>query len=235
MAALVFAPAIDTQTIGLSAFAANPVYGDRPLLRGRFHQFGALAFFPAGVLLVLRYAAPEARSLAMVYALTGFLMLLTSASYHRLANSVMARFWMRRLDHSMIFIHIAGATTPIALLGLGGRAGLLLLVTSWGGALLGSLLKLTQLTIDRDPCPWLFPALGWLPLLALPSLVTSAGLLAAGLLVGSALVYGAGGLCFSRKNPNPVPTVFGYHEIFHVCTLVAGAAQFVLTARLVAA
>ena len=234
MAALVFAPAIDTRSVGHSALAADPVYGDRPLLRGRFHQFGAVAFFPAGVLLVLRYASPETRSSATVYALTGFLMFLTSASYHRLANSVLARFWMRRLDHSMIFIHIAGATTPIALLGIGGTAGLLLLVTSWGGAFVGSLLKLTQLTIERDPCPWLFPVLGWLPLLAVPSLIARAGVLAAALLVGSALVYAAGGLCFKRKNPNPVPTVFGYHEIFHVCTLVAGAAQFAVTARLVA-
>lgn len=234
MAALVFAPVIDTRPVDQSAFAAHPVYGDRPLLRGRFHQFGAVAFLPAGLLLVLRYASPETRSSATVYALTGFLMFVTSASYHRLADSVIARFWMRRLDHSMIFIHIAGATTPIAILGLGGTAGALLLVASWGGAVIGSLLKLTQLTVERDPCPWLFPALGWLPLLALPSLIATAGLAAAALLVGSAIVYGAGGLCFSRKNPNPVPTVFGYHEIFHVCTLVAGAAQFVLTARLVA-
>ncbi len=235
MAAFVLAPAIDTRMIDRSAIAANPVYGDRPLLRGRFHQFGAVASFPAGALLVLRYASPEARFSAMAYALTGFLMFFTSASYHRLADSVMARFWMRRLDHSMIFIHIAGATTPIALLGLGGTPGLILLATSWGGALVGVLLKLTQLTIERDPCPWLFPVLGWLPLLALPSLVASAGVAAAALLVGSALVYAAGGVCFSRKNPNPVPTIFGYHEIFHICTLVAGVGQFALTARLVAA
>jgi len=169
-----------------------------------------------------------------VYALTGFLMFLTSASYHRVADSVMARFWMRRLDHSMIFIHIAGATTPIAILGVGGRLGLWLLIVSWTGAVIGSLLKLTQLTIERDPCPWLFPALGWLPLLAVPSLMANGGRSAATLLVGSALVYAVGGICFSRKHPNPVPTVFGYHEIFHVCTLVAGAAQFALTARLAA-
>ncbi len=234
MAALVFAPAFDARLVDQSAFAANPVYGQRPLLRGRFHQFGAIAFFPAGLLLVLRYAAPEARTSAAIYALTGFLMFVTSASYHRIADSVMARFWMRRLDHSMIFIHIAGATTPIALIGLGGTAGAILLAVSWGGAFVGSFLKLTQLTIERDPCPWLFPVLGWLPLLAVPSLISKVGLSAAALLVGSALVYAAGGVCFGRKNPNPIPTVFGYHEIFHVCTLIAGAGQFLLTARLVA-
>ena len=235
MAALVFAPAIDVRLVDYSVIATNPVYGERPLLRGRFHQLGAVASLPAGALLVTRYATPEARFAALAYALTGFLMFLTSASYHRLADSVMARFWMRRLDHSMIFFHIAGATTPIALLGMGGTAGFVLLVASWGGAAIGSFLKLTQLTIERDPCPWLFPILGWLPLLAVPSLVDRAGTTAGVLLVGSAVVYAAGGVCFSKKNPNPVPTVFGYHEIFHVCTLIAGAAQFALTARLVAA
>lgn len=235
MAALILAPAIDTRMVDRSAIAAHPVYGERPLLRGRFHQFGAAASVPAGVLLVVRLASPEARVAALAYALTGFLMFLTSASYHRLADSVMARFWMRRLDHSMIFFHIAGATTPIALLGVGGAAGLVLLVASWGGALVGALLKLTQLTIERDPCPWLFPALGWLPLLSVPSLVSTAGSDAALLLIGSAVVYAIGGVCFSRKNPNPIPMVFGYHEIFHVCTLVAGAAQFALTVRLVSA
>ncbi len=235
MAALVFAPAIDIRLVDHSAIATNPVYGARPLLRGRFHQLGAVASFPAGVVLVLRYASPEARVSAVAYALTGFLMFLTSASYHRLADSVMARFWMRRLDHSMIFFHMAGATTPIALIGVGGVRGTVLVVLSWGGAFVGAFLKLTQLTIDRDPCPWLFPVLGWLPLLAIPSLDARLGTGAVTLLLGSALVYAIGGLCFSRKHPNPVPTVFGYHEIFHVCTLVAGAAQFALTARLVAA
>ena len=120
MAALVFAPAIDTRLIDRSAIASNPVYGDRPLLRGRFHQFGAAVSLPAGIHLVVRFSSPEARVSAVAYALTGFLMFLTSASYHRLADSVMARFWMRRLDHSMIFFHMAGATTPIALIGVGG-------------------------------------------------------------------------------------------------------------------
>ncbi len=235
MAALVFAPAIDLRLVDRSAIATNPVYGDRPLLRGRFHQLGAVASLPAGALLVLRYATPEARISAVAYALTGFLMFLTSASYHRLADSVMARFWMRRLDHSMIFFHMAGATTPIALIGVGGVAGIALVVVSWGGAFVGAFLKLTQLTIERDPCPWLFPVLGWLPLLGIPSLGAHLGRDAVALLLASALVYAIGGICFSRKSPNPVPTVFGYHEIFHVCTLVAGAAQFALTARLVAA
>lgn len=234
MAALVLAPAIDTRSVDRSVLAADPVYGDRPVLRGRFHQLGAVAALPAGLHLVSNCSSTEARVGAAAYAVTAFLMFLTSASYHRLADSVMARFWMRRLDHSMIFVHIAGATTPIALLGLGGTAGLLLLLASWSGAFVGAMLKLTQLTIERDPCPWLFPVLGWLPLLAVPSLATRVGASATGLLLVSGAVYALGGLCFTRKSPNPVPAVFGYHEVFHVCTLVAGAAQFALTVQLLA-
>lgn len=232
MAALILAPAIDVRH--RDDLAADPVYGHRPLLRGRFHQLGVAASIPAGAHLLLGPTSADVRLAAAAYAVTWFLMFLTSASYHRLADSVMARFWMRRLDHSMIFFHIAGATTPIAVIGVGGRQGLMLLVLSWGGALVGAALKLTQLTIERDPCPWLFPVLGWLPLLALPSLVSTIGTSGAGLLVLSAIVYAVGAACFATKHPNPVPTVFGYHEIFHACTLVAGGCQFLLTARLVA-
>lgn len=235
MAALTFAPAIDIQMAHPAAIALDAVYGVRPLLRGRFHQIGAFVSFPAGVFLVTGYASSSARPAATVYAVTCFLMFVTSACYHRLAQSVMARFWMRRLDHSMIFVHIAGATTPIAVLGVGGSAGIGLLVLSWIGAVIGVGLKLTQLTINRDPCPWLFPVLGWLPLLAVPSLVGSSGLTGVVLLIAAAFIYACGGLCFAKKHPNPSPRVFGYHEIFHVCTLAAGACQFILTMQLVSA
>lgn len=235
MAALTFAPAIDIRTASPAAMAYDAVYGVRPLLRGRFHQIGAIVSLPAGVYLVTGFASSQTRPAATAYALTCFLMFVTSACYHRLAQSVMARFWMRRLDHSMIFVHIAGATTPIAILGVGGTAGLTLLVLSWFGAAVGVGLKLTQLTTEQDPCPWLFPLLGWLPLLAVPSLVGKAGVTAVALLVAAAFIYACGGLCFAKKHPNPAPTVFGYHEIFHVCTLAAGACQFILTMQLVSA
>lgn len=227
MAALILAPA-ETTTVAVD----HPIYGERPRLRGRFHQLGAVVSLPASAALVVDQAEPGTRLAASSYGLTCVLLFLTSAAYHRLAQSVLARFWMRRLDHSMILLHIGGATTPIALIGVGGGPGRVLLAASWTGVVVGIGLKMTRLTASVDPCPWIFPLLGWLPLAALPSLASRSAVDAA-LLLGAAVVYGIGTCCFARQRPNPVPMVFGFHEIFHVCTLIAGTCQFALTFRLV--
>ncbi len=230
--ALVLNPTFDCTAPSVQIPRSHPIYGVRPTLRGRFHQIGSLLSLPLGLYLVLDVARPDARIEVLIYALSSSLMFITSASYHRLAQSVLARFWMRRLDHSMIFIHIAGATTPIALLGAGGARGKILLAISWGGALIGTALKMTRLTADHDPCSWFFPFLGFLPLLTIPRLVTTVGVTSALLLAGSGLMYVAGATVFARKSPDPVPRVFGYHEVWHVFTLAAGACQFLVTVQL---
>ncbi len=233
MVGLTFAPAVDSTSTDEAGAVMGGIYGPRPKFRGRFHQVGAIASVPAGLYLVARFAEPGTRAAAAAFALTWSLMFMTSASYHRLAQSIMARFWMRRLDHAMILIHIAGATTPIALIGVGGKAGLILLLVSWAGAIVGVWLKLTQLTAERDPCPWLFPAMGWLPLMAIPWLAVTSGVKGVALLLMATAIYALGTICFATKHPDPAPTVFGYHEIFHLCTLAAGACQFFLTMQLV--
>ncbi len=210
----------------------HPVYGPRPRLRGRLHQVAAIASVPAGVHLVTQSSASGARSVALVYAISWTLMFTTSACYHRLAQSPTARFWMRRLDHSMIFVHLAGATTPVAILGVPGPAGRLMLLFTWIGAFVGVGLKMTQLTVLQDPCPWLFPLLGTLPVLTTPTLAIGHGLDVAALMVGSAVMYGIGAVCFAKKSPDPVPTVFGYHEVWHLFTLLGGVCQFALMLQL---
>ena len=182
---------------------------------------------------VIGSATAQTRPAATIYAVTWTLMFTISAAYHRLAKSPPARFWMRRLDHSMILIHIAGSTTPIALSGVGGTWGLGLLVVSWSVAGVGVALKLTGLTHEHDPGAWAFALLGLLPLLALPTLAGRAGPLAALLLTVTVAVYIVGAVCFARKHPNPIPMIFGYHEVWHVFTLVAGSLQFLLTLMLV--
>ncbi|MDA3037916.1 MAG: hemolysin III family protein [Actinomycetota bacterium] len=99
---------------GLHDVLTHPVYGPRPRLRGRLHHVAAIASVPAGVHLVTKATAAGSPGVALVYAITWTLMFTTSACYHRLAQSPTARFWMRRLDHSMIFVHLAGATTLVA-------------------------------------------------------------------------------------------------------------------------
>lgn len=232
MSSVILAPSIETSLWDHFPNAEHPIYGARPLLRGRFHQAAAVASVPVGIHLVTRIAEPEARLTVVVYAVTATLMFLVSAGYHRLAQGVLARFWMRRLDHSMILIHIAGGTTPIALLGVGGVAGQLLLAASWSGALLGTGMKMTRLTAEKDSASWIFPILGLLPLLALPALVARVGLGGAVLLVAAAATYALGAICFARKSPNPIPTIFGYHEVWHVFTLIAGTFQLLLTVKL---
>jgi hemolysin III len=191
-----------------------------------------MASVPVGIHLVTSLAQPGAQLTLLVYALTTTLMFGVSAAYHRLAQGVLARFWMRRLDHSMILVSIAGGTTPIALLGIGGAAGILLLTVSWAGAFAGAAMKMTRLTADKDSASWIFPILGVLPLLAVPSLQTKIGWEGAFLLVASAVTYAAGAVCFARKSPDPIPTVFGYHEVWHVFTLIAATFQLLLMINL---
>lgn len=234
MAAVLLAPSIGTTSREGVALDDHPIYGSRPQLRGRFHQAAALASLPIGIHLLGGVSGPTTRLPVLVYAVTCTLMFSVSAAYHRLAQGFVARFWMRRLDHSMILVHIAGATTPIALLGVGGSAGRILLIASWAGALAGTAMKMTRLTADSDPCAWVFPLLGLLPLLAVPALASRAGFQAALLLVAAAATYTVGAVCFARKSPDPMPTVFGYHEVWHVFTLVAASFQFLLTVKLAA-
>jgi hemolysin III len=234
MSSVILAPSIETTLWDRFPNSEHPIYGARPLLRGRFHQAAAVASVPVGIHLVTGVAEPADQLALLVYAVTSALMFLVSAAYHRLAQGVLARFWMRRLDHSMILVSIAGGTTPIALLGVGGTAGFVLLSVSWTGALVGAATKMTRLTADKDSASWIFPVLGVLPLLALPSLETRVGWDGAILLVAAAATYSVGAVCFVRKSPNPMPAVFGYHEVWHVFTLIAATFQFLLTVKLAA-
>jgi hemolysin III len=235
MATAIFAPPIGNTLRDPAALANHPIYGARPALRGRSHQVAALASVPFGVHLVGAIANADSRLASFAYAVTWTLMLTTSAAYHRVAQGVLARFWMRRLDHSMILVHIAGGTTPIALLGVGGNAGWALCFASWSVALTGAAMKMTTLTAEHDPCPWVFPLMGWLPMLAIPALFEKLGWGSVALLIAATLTYTGGAVCFARKSPDPMPTVFGYHEVWHVFTLLAGGLQLLLTIRLVAA
>lgn len=232
MTTVILAPSFGGTILAPEQLATHPIYGTRPLLRGRLHQAAAMLSIPVGAY-VIESAVSPARPAASIYAATWALMLTTSAAYHRLAQGLVARFWMRRLDHSMILVHIAGSTTPIALSGVGGVWGVGLLVVSWSVAVVGVALKLTGLTHEHDPGAWAFPVLGWLPLLALPSLAGRAGAPAAFLLLAAVVTYTLGAICFARKQPNPVPMIFGYHEVWHLFTLIAGTLQVFLTLLLV--
>jgi hemolysin III len=137
---------------------------------------------------------------------------------------------MRRADHAGIYLLIAGTYTPVGLLSMHGTLQRVVLGVVWSGAALAILTKLCWV---RSP-KWLSAvfglALGWVGVLAFPQLERSAGPGAVAFLGAGGLAYSAGAIVYARRKPDPFPTVFGYHELFHALTLVALACQYVAIA-----
>jgi hemolysin III len=203
----------------------------KPLLRGVFHQYAFFAAVAAGVVLVALAEGARARTAAWIYALSLALMFGASALYHRGPwRTPRVRAWMRRLDHSGIFLLIAGTYTPFALLAFDGRMATVVLVSVWVGAAAGIALNLAWIEGPRWLIAGVYVALGWVGVLAMPELFSGAGVAWATLaLVGGAL-YTLGALAYATQWPNPAPAVFGFHEVFHVLVIAAAATQFVAVA-----
>ncbi|MPY96160.1 MAG: hypothetical protein GEV08_24780 [Acidimicrobiia bacterium] len=206
----------------------------RPRLRGRLHQLCAFASVPAGAHLVAG-ADPANRPAALAHAATWTAMFVTSATYHRLAHSPTTRRRMRRADHSMIFVHIGGAATALALLCMTPLLALLVLAPVWCAIATGIGLKVTRLADGGSAGSWLYAVVGASQLLALPAISAALTPGQLTLLVMSGTLYGTGAVLFFQKRPDPLPTIFGYHEVWHCFTLVAGLAQYALVHQLVGA
>ena len=160
---------------GESAIApAGGVIG-QPRLRGHLHTWAAAIAVPAGALLIVTANRSSARIGAAIYAASLLALFATSASYHRLARSTRARRLMRRLDHSMIFVLIAGTYTPVCLLALPRRWGIPILSVVWTGAVVGVVLKTTAFDRYKRLQYMLYPALGWTALAAMPVLFQEHG------------------------------------------------------------
>jgi len=201
-----------------------------PRLRGRLHQVAFLVSIPAGIALVVAARSWSARAGVLVYALSLTAMFGTSAALHRLRWSPRARLRMDRLDRTMIYVLIAGSYTPVCLLALrpGWRVALLALV--WTGAAAGVVLVLLRtrrrgVGVARMV---LYLGLGWISLLALPELARTLGPGRLALAVLGGCLYTVGAIVLIRRRPDPSPRVFGYHEVWHACTVAAGACHFAL-------
>ncbi len=206
----------------------------RPRLRGHLHTWTALFAVPAGVLLILSASHAAARVGASIYAGSVVALFGTSAAYHRLARSPRACQIMRRLDHSMIFVLIAGTYTPVCLLVLPPAWGIPLL--SFVGTLAVAGIVLKTVAFDRLPRLryMLYPLIGWAAVAALPPIFDRMTLLQFALLIAGGLAYTAGLPVLVRRRPNPWPNVFGYHEIWHAFTVVATVCHFALVGLIVA-
>lgn len=198
----------------------------KPRLRGVFHQYAFFVSLGSGALLVLLAATTRASVAVAVYAVSVSALFGVSALYHRVTWTGSARRRMRRLDHSMIFLLIAGTYTPVGLLVLKGTFATVVLVVVWGGALAGIVLELAWARAPRWLRGVVYLALGWVAIVAMPQLFARLGVAGGLLILAGGLVYSAGALVYARRRPDPVPAVFGYHEVFHLLVIVGVAAHF---------
>jgi hemolysin III len=200
----------------------------KPRLRGRIHQVAFFASIPAGVILVLLANGPMATAVAALYAVSLAAVFGSSAAYHRGRWTDRARRWMKRLDHSMIFVLIAASYTPIAVLVLGGTWEAVLLSLAWVGAVAGVTLKMAQPDGHHVIGGILYMALGWLAVIALPQLFTQLTTAEVVLMVTGGLLYTAGAIVFATKRPDPAPSTFGYHEIWHAFMVAAACCHYAM-------
>lgn len=203
----------------------------RPRLRGWIHLYCAIAaLFGGTALVVMSWSVVSKRAghATLAYALAIVAMFAVSAIYHRVNwESAAARQWMRRLDHSMIFVFIAGTYTPFARLAMPHPTGQLVLAIVWGGALAGIALTLLWPSAPRWVGVLLYLLLGWVAVWYVGLIVQNAGVAAMVLLGIGGVLYSIGGVAYGLRRPDPWPTTFGYHEFFHACTAVAAVCQYV--------
>jgi len=188
-----------------------------------------VAFFvaiPAGIVLISLAHRTAARVAAVIYAVSLLAQLGTSAAYHVRPWSARALRRMKRLDHSMIFVLIAGTYTPMCLLVLHGAWSIAVLVAAWAGAVAGIALKMARVDGLRRVTGTLYISLGWLVVVALPQTIRGLSPVALGLLVTGGIMYTGGAVVLARRRPDPSPRVFGYHEVWHSFTVAASACHF---------
>lgn len=206
-------------------------YGPKPVWRGRLHQVAFFLSIPAGLWLLAGATSATARVAVAVYWASMAGLYGTSASYHLFAHSERAVTWLRRADHSMIFVLIAGSYTPFCLMVLPRVWGIPMLVVMWVTALAGVIMKMIRVTARGGKSgSWLYVVMGWAAVVTLPQLLHQMGTMRMLLLLGGGVLYTGGAVILGKRWPNPRPTVFGYHEVWHALTIGAGVCHFALVA-----
>ena len=203
----------------------------KPRLRGVLHQWAFFVSVAAGAVLIAVAPDGEARLATSIYAVTVVGLFGVSAIYHRVNwVSGSARRWMRRLDHSMIFLLIAGTYTPFALLVLKGTLGTAVLIAVWGGAVAGIVLNLIWVEAPKPVTAVVYLVLGWVAVVVFPDMASELGVVATALVAAGGVLYSLGAIVYALQRPDPAPAVFGYHEVFHLFVVVAAALQWAAVA-----
>lgn len=206
----------------------------KPLLRGVSHQFAFFIALGAGAVLVAMAPSPRAAFAAGVFAGSLAWLLGVSALYHRPMWPLHVREIWKRIDHASIFVLIAGTYTPICLLTLPPDVGSSLLTIAWVGAGIGMLQAVFWVrSKPRVVSALFYLALGWLAVAYFAPMRASLDGTSFGLIVGGGLLYTVGAIVYALRRPNPVPRVFGYHEVFHVFVILASASHFAAVVMLV--
>jgi hemolysin III len=180
----------------------------------------------AGIVLVTTATTQEGRVTSAIFATTAALLFGTSALFHRGSWSPHVKGLLRRMDHSNIYLIIAGSYTPFAVLALPPDKGRTLLVIVWVGALAGVAFRVFWVGAPRWLYTTLYVVIGWVAIIYLPDLIDGAGVTAVVLIVVGGVLYSLGAVVYGMKRPNPWPEWFGFHEVFHSLTIAAFVAHY---------
>jgi hemolysin III len=201
-----------------------------PRYRGLLHLRALVALAPVLVVLLLLGSTARDRIAALFFVGGLVTMFGVSAAYHRGSWSPSTKHLLQRFDHSTIFAAIGGTYTAFTVLALRGVAAVVLLAIVWGGTAVGIALQWRKQPPSRALSAAIYAIVGWA---ALPFIVTLHQQLSttafAGLVLGG-LAYTAGAVVYATKRPNPSPSVFGFHEVFHACTIVGATLHFIAVA-----
>lgn len=203
---------------------------DIPRLRGVSHAYAFFVAVVAVALLIVFTPGGEPRMAAAVYGVGLCALFGGSALYHRWRWNPSWRPWLRRIDHSTIYLFIAASYTPVGWLVLSGTTQWIVLITVWAGAIAGVTLSIAWINAPRALCALCYVALGWVAVLAFPQLRAELPSVALTLVALGGALYTIGAIIFALGRPNPWPKVFGFHEIFHVFVILAAIAHFVAMA-----
>lgn len=196
------------------------------------HTWAFWLTIPAVVVLVAVADPIGARVGVLIFGVSLAALYGSSAAYHRLARTERSQRIMQRLDHSMIFVLIAGTYTPVCLLALPSTWAVPMLVVVWGFTVIGVMTKVTGTDRIMRISNSLYIVIGWLGVIALPVLLRTISPAALILLMLGGVLYTVGAVIFFLKRPDPNPAVFGYHEVWHSFTVLAGVSHFGMVALL---
>jgi hemolysin III len=211
--------------------AAETLKAVKPKFRGVSHEWAFFVSLGLGISLLVLADTPRKLLAVSIYALSLCALFGTSALYHRVNwKTSKARMLMRRLDHSMIFLLIAGTVTPFALLNLTGTWSTAILVAVWAGAIIGVTVEVLWTTSPKWVSAILYVAVGWIAAVAFPQIVGTAGVVAGLLIATGGILYTVGAVVYATQRPDPNPTYFGYHEVFHLLVIAAAASHFLAVA-----